>query len=146
MTFGIVLAFFLPNGSAVILGALVLVVVGLWIILQQYFLNLWDCLIINILKEPVQADLNKSGEIDLKEAFFLGFALAMDALGAGLGAAMSGYSLFWTSLLVGATEFIMINSGIIVGQRLQIDRLKKTATILPGGIIIILGLTKLFSS
>ena len=52
----------------------------------------------------------------------------MDALGAGLGAAMSGYSLFWTSLLVGATEFIMINSGIIVGQRLQIDRLKKTAS------------------
>jgi putative Mn2+ efflux pump MntP len=144
MTFGKVLAFFLPNNRAVFLGALILIVVGIWLILQQYFLNLWDCHVINILKEPVQADLNKSGEIDLKEAFFLGFALAMDALGAGLGASMSGYSLLWTPIMVGIAEFIMINLGIIVGKKLQIDRLKKLATLLPGGIIIILGIAKLF--
>jgi putative Mn2+ efflux pump MntP len=144
MTFGKVFAFFLPDRMAVFLGAVILMVIGIWIVLQQYFLNLWDCHVINILKEPVQADLNKSGEIDLKEAFFLGFALAMDALGAGLGAAMSGYSLLWTPIMVGIAEFMMINLGIIVGKRLQIDRLKKTATLLPGGIIIILGLSKLF--
>ncbi|MDD2212315.1 MAG: sporulation membrane protein YtaF [Clostridia bacterium] len=155
MTLGKALALFLPDRAAAFLGALILIVVGMWIILQNYFLNLVDChvyclkipywgIMINILKEPVRADLNKSGEIDLKEAFFLGFALSMDALGAGFGAAMSGYSLVLTAVMVAIAEFMMINLGILIGKRLQIKRLKKAATLLPGGIIIFLGLTKLW--
>ena len=154
MTLGTVLAYFLPDRMAVVLGAIILIIIGISIILQNYFLNLRDChicclkipylgIVVNILKEPVQADLNMSGEIDLKEAFFLGFALAMDALGAGIGAAMSGYNLIWTSATVAVAEFIMINLGIFIGKKLSINRLKKVIALLPGGIIIILGFTKL---
>lgn len=154
MLFGEMLASFLSERIASILGACILIIVGVWICLQNYFLNLVGshiyCLaipqlgiVINILKEPVQADLNRSGEIDFKEAFLLGLALAMDALGAGFGAALAGYSLLWTPLMVAIIEFIMINAGVLIGEKICFSDLQKGITLIPGGMIIILGLTKL---
>lgn len=157
MIFGKVLSSFLSNRLATVLGALILIMVGLWIILQNHFLQMMDShryrseelqgshlkKMLNILQEPVRADLNRSGEIDLKEAVWLGAALAMDALGAGLGAAMSGYSQVWTPLVVAVVEFMMINLGFFMGEKLCIKGLKKRVSLLPGGIIIVLGLTKL---
>lgn len=156
MLFGKVLASFLSDKAATLLGAVILILVGLWIILQNYFLKKMDSygyrskrfqssrlgMMFDILQEPIQADLNRSGEIDLKEAVLLGAALAMDALGAGLGAAMSGYSLLWTPIIVAVVEFMMINLGIIIGRKLRINGMKKQASLIPGGIIIVLGLTK----
>lgn len=157
MIFGSVLAMFLPYKVAVVLGAVILIVVGISIVLQNYFLNLKACqicclrithlgIVINILKEPVRADFNKSGKINIKEAFFLGLALALDALGAGFGAAMSGYSLVWTPSLVAITELIMISFGVFIGIRIPTFKsTKKLVSLVPGAIIIFLGLSKLFS-
>ena len=50
-------------------------------------------LVVKILREPTVADTDTSGMIDIKEALLLGSALALDALGAGLGAAATGYNL-----------------------------------------------------
>jgi len=154
MLFGEMLGSFLSERTASFLGACILIIVGIWISLQNYFLNLVGPhiysldvpqlgIVINILKEPVQADLNRSGEIDFKEAFLLGFALAMDALGAGFGAALAGYSFLWTPLMVAVIEFIMINAGVLLGKKLCFSDLQKGITLIPGGMIIILGLTKL---
>lgn len=155
MICGGMLGAFLEESVASVLGACILILVGLWIILQNYFLNLVGprlCrieaqrleLVLNILKEPVRADLNRSGEIDVREAVFLGIALAMDALGAGFGAALAGYSLLWTPILVAVVEFLMINLGLLVGGMLSLSDIKKPLTVIPGLIIVILGLAKLF--
>lgn len=155
MICGEMLAAFLAERVASVLGACILIVVGVWIILQNYFLNLVGShlyrleaqrleLVLSILKEPVRADLNSSGEIDAQEAIFLGIALAMDALGAGFGAALAGYSLLWTPILVAVVEFLMINLGLLIGEVLYLCDFKKVLTIAPGAIIVILGLAKLF--
>ena len=144
MTCGKMCAFFLSTQVAVFLGGLILIGVGFSIIGQQYFLAKSDCLVLNVLREPAEADLNRSGGIDLKEAYVVGLALALDALGAGLGAAMSGYSLVFTPLCVGIAEFVMLNLGIFVGRCLNVGNFKKTAVLVPGVIIVILGFTKLF--
>lgn len=73
-------------------------------------------IIIQILREPSSADLDRSGEISLREAFFLGFALAVDALGAGLGMAMVGYDIFYTALMVAVLKLILVSGGMMLGK------------------------------
>lgn len=157
MAFGRIIAIFMPYKIAVILGAVILIAVGISIILQNYLLNLQACqicclrftnlgIVIKILKEPVLADFNNSGNINIKEAIFLGLALAMDTLGAGFGAAMSGYSLIWTPIILAITKYILINVGIFIGRKIPVfGTNNKITAMIPGGIIIILGLSKLFS-
>jgi len=93
-------------------------------------------IIIQILKKPVTADFDSSGEISLREAFFLGLALAMDALGAGVGLALAGMNIFFTAISVGMVKFILVNTGIRVGQRIQNERWQSLAPFLTGLIFI----------
>lgn len=154
MLAGEILEAFLSARVSLVLGAVLLMLMGLWIILQNFFLitvgpSLYRSklphvgLVVRILKEPVLADLNWSGEIDTHEAVFLGVALAMDALGAGFGAALAGYSLFWTPLLVALVEFLMINFGLWIGKILDFGRQERVLKVVPGAMIICLGLFKL---
>ncbi len=96
-------------------------------------------IIVHILKEPSSADLDSSGIISTKEAFFLGFALALDALGAGVALAMSGFNIIFTALAVGALKFILVNSGLILGGVMTNTKFKLVAALLPGLIFITIG-------
>ncbi|MDI5788515.1 hypothetical protein PO124_09275 [Bacillus licheniformis] len=51
-------------------------------------------IVIHILRKPTSADIDKSGIITGIEAFLLGFALSIDAFGAGIGAAALGFPLY----------------------------------------------------
>ncbi|MDD4801556.1 MAG: sporulation membrane protein YtaF [Syntrophomonas sp.] len=97
-------------------------------------------IIIQILKEPSAADFDQSGEIGTQEAFFLGLALAMDALGAGIGIAMAGYNIFFTALSVGVLKFLLVKSGLIIGQRVKNESWQHFASLLTGLIFIFLGI------
>lgn len=155
MLLGKMTACFFAPSTANLVGAVILIVVGCWLFLQNLILNMLPVektysikvntlgLVINILKEPQKADFDKSGVIDAKEAVFLGVALAMDALGAGFGAAMSGYSPLFTPLFVAGAKLIFISSGLYIGKQFRIKYLKGEMTLLPGGIIILLGFSKL---
>ncbi|GAB6099258.1 sporulation membrane protein YtaF [Halanaerocella petrolearia] len=101
-------------------------------------------LIINILHKPVKADLDYSGVISKQEALFLGIALALDAFGAGIGAAMVGYQPLVSALLVIGCKFGLLSGGIYLGKKITGNRINSTIRLLPGLILIILGLTKLF--
>lgn len=157
MALGNVLELFLPVHITTLVGALILITVGAWTVLQSYFLNIIPekksyqitipnlGIVINILKEPTQADFDQSGIIDTKEAFFLGMALAMDALGAGFGAAMTGYSILWTPIFIAVAKFFLVSLGLTLGRRYLVGKVKGEVSLLPGGIIILLGLSKLLS-
>lgn len=101
-------------------------------------------IIIQILRTPAAADLDRSGTISATEAAWLGAALSLDAFGAGIGAAMIGYPAFWTAL------FIALFSGIFLklGQQLGAVAVvrwswMKKLTFLPGCVLIIMGIMKL---
>ncbi len=97
-------------------------------------------LIINILKQPVKADLDYSGTIGKKEAVFLGIALAMDALGGGIGAGLAGYSPAFTSISTFICKFILLKTGLHMGEFLNIEKLGAKFKLLPGLILILLGI------
>ncbi|MCR4440800.1 MAG: sporulation membrane protein YtaF [Peptococcaceae bacterium] len=154
MLAGSAVASFLPAWLASIAGGLFLIVLGGWIIMQNFILYLVPAriyhfrlpglgLAISILKEPAEADLDRSGTIELKEAALLGAALAMDALGAGFGAALSGFDPFWTPVVVAASKFLLVSLGLFIGKNFAAGGLRNELCLLPGGIILLLGVTKL---
>jgi putative Mn2+ efflux pump MntP len=101
-------------------------------------------LVIQILREPAHADLDKSGAISVYEAMLLGLALAMDALGAGFGAAMTGFEPLLTVPVVGLTKFIMVGLGGMLGRRYAANWLGDRAAAIPGWVLIGLGLLRVF--
>lgn len=99
--------------------------------------------IVQILKEPSTADLDASGVISTKEAFFLGTALALDALGAGIGVAMAGFNILLTAFTVGMLKFILVNCGMWLGTRVKKEGLKPLSSLVSGLIFVAIGLLEL---
>ncbi|MDO9573365.1 MAG: manganese efflux pump, partial [Candidatus Contubernalis sp.] len=99
----------------------------------------------DILKDPQKADFDKSGEIRGREAVALGVALAMDAFGAGFGAAMMGFNPFTTSVAVGAAKLVLLPAGFYLGNNYFSKYLGSKASYLSGFVLIMLGILNLFN-
>lgn len=101
-------------------------------------------LAIQVLREPDRADLDNSGVISPREALVLGAALAMDAFGAGFAVSMLGFSISITAAVVGLGHFLLTFLGIIAGRTIITSRVGRQLTALPGCILILLGLFKIY--
>jgi putative sporulation protein YtaF len=89
------------------------------------------------------ADIDKSGAITGVEAFLLGVALSLDAFGAGIGAALLGFSPIAMSILVACMSSLFVSIGIKSGYLFsKFDWMDKFSC-LPGIILIMIGLWKL---
>lgn len=141
---------------AAYIGAGMLIFVGIVFLFQAYWENLFSKsdnldepllsfyvkplgIIVQILAQPESADRDESGEISIQEAFMLGLALAMDALGAGIGMAMAGFNILITAIGVGMVKFILINTGIAIGSMFQGEKANGCSSALVGCIFVILG-------
>lgn len=139
------------------LGAGIIIVIGLYFILQAARQKIYSLdhdaedpllslninslgIIIQILKKPSAADFDCSGEISTKEAFFLGLALAMDALGAGVGLAMTGMNILLTAISVGMLKFTLVSCGLTIGRRLKNERWQGINALLTGLILLTIGI------
>ena len=122
---GKVIGRLLPGEYATTLGRLILLVIGLWFLFQAWVekkeksvteqnlplaeLSLKSLgIVILVLRHPSAADFDRSGSINIREAVFLGMALAMDAVGAGVGASIGASWPWYTPLLVGLSKFTFI--------------------------------------
>jgi putative sporulation protein YtaF len=142
------------------LGGFILVLIGAWV-LYQFFRPEKEVsedetektlinfeiktlgIVINILRKPMSADIDKSGTITGIEAFLLGVALSLDAFGAGIGAALLGYSPVIMSILVACMSSLFVSVGIKSGYVFsKFDWMDKFSC-LPGIILIMIGLWKL---
>ncbi|MGB9812228.1 MAG: sporulation membrane protein YtaF [Thermovenabulum sp.] len=154
MVMGSVLRSFLSESFAETLGSFIFFVIACSYLLKA---NLKYChkdtiatfsikslgIIIKILKEPESADMNVSGEIDLKESVFLGMALAIDAVAAGLGAAASGFSIILTSFLIAVFEFLFLYFGHLLGKKSNKKLDEKKADFFAGMIFMLISIIKM---
>lgn len=149
-----------PTAARYAGGSLILLL-GVWLLLQAWSERLRAAagevkkrsvvsirirslgLIVQILSEPAAADVDNSGHISLPEAVALGAALAMDAVGAGVGAALSGYLPLLSPLLVGAGAVGFICGGGWLGRRYGERFLHTRAAFVPGVLLVLLGLSAL---
>jgi putative sporulation protein YtaF len=100
--------------------------------------------IIQILRTPSAADMDRSGSISPGEAFLLGTALSLDAFGAGIGAALVGFPPLLTAVLIAAASGLFLWSGTRVGFWASGFRWVRQLSMLPGIILIAMGIFKLF--
>lgn len=99
--------------------------------------------VIQILRTPSAADMDRSGNISPAEAALLGIALSLDAIGAGFGAALVGYGAFTTALCITAASGAFVWLGTVLGRRVA-GRLGRKLAVLPGFLLICVGILKLF--
>ena len=153
LTAGTVLGVWLGAGRAELLGALILLIMGLWIILEAWLkvaagecqekpLLRWRIaslgLVIQVMRQPTRADLDLSGGLSWGEAVLLGLALALDAFGVGLGAAMTGLTTWALPAAVGVANLAFIPAGTWIGYRYSLGGLKEKGAFLPGLLLIFL--------
>lgn len=100
-------------------------------------------IVIQILKKPMTADLDKSGTITGFEAVLLGAALSLDAVGAGFGASMLGYSPILLSIAVGFMSAIFATIGILFGSSFGKNQWIKQFSFIPGLLLILVGIWKI---
>ncbi|QQK77261.1 sporulation membrane protein YtaF [Salicibibacter cibarius] len=153
---------YIPAHFADYLGGIILIAIGAWAIYQGIRPNEqpqrppvrknkegtmvnWEIkklgLVIQVLRKPTTADMDGSGTISVKEAMLLGFALALDAFGAGFGVAMLGYPVLVFAVFV----FVMCSIFLVLGKkggfklsgRKAVDKL----VFLPGLLIVCIGLS-----
>lgn len=163
MLAGNVLAGFLSEAFARRLGGIILLLIGGWFVWQSLRKNgaqnsgtteetktllhirIYSLgLVIHVLREPHRADLDRSGEISVQEAFLLGAALAMDSFGAGFAVCLLGFDLVLTAALVGIGHIVLTYLGLLTGRGFGATWLGKQFSVLPGCILIFLGLAKLW--
>jgi putative sporulation protein YtaF len=99
--------------------------------------------VINILRKPTEADFDRSGSITGLEAFFLGIALSLDAFGAGIGAALLGYSPWIMAVSVALMSSLFVITGIRLGRVFATVSWINKFSFLPGVLLIIIGIIKM---
>ncbi|NOV00916.1 MntP/YtaF family protein [Paenibacillus planticolens] len=100
-------------------------------------------LVIQILRTPSIADVDKSGNISASEATLLGLALSLDAFGAGIGAALIGFVPLLTAAVISLSSGSFIALGLRIGFRYAEMSWMKKLSILPGCVLILMGLLKM---
>jgi putative sporulation protein YtaF len=91
-------------------------------------------IVIKVFYDPVMADLDESGDIDLKEALTLGVALGLDAFSAGLGVSIAGFSMaLLPYVMLGSMFFVYLGQSF--GKMKMPDALGQRWSLIPGLIL-----------
>ena len=96
---------------------------------------------ISIIREPSLCDIDKSNTIDSKEACYIGTALSIDSIGAGVSMGVSGIGA-----ISAAFQLIFLCCGLFLGKKLRgIERIpSEIFTRISGLVIILIAVIKLF--
>ncbi|QKY70006.1 sporulation membrane protein YtaF [Lentibacillus sp. CBA3610] len=151
MTIGHVLKSFITPGIADNIGGIILLVIGVYSLYNVLRSKQEPPAVTSsedetwnhfktVMSQPQQADLDQSGSISLTEAVLLGIALAIDAFGAGLGAAMLGYSPIATALSIALMSGLLLLCGIRIGHHLAAKKWTQKLILLPPFLLILLGI------
>lgn len=144
-----------------LLGCLILIAMGIVFIFQglskkkniknplnkqkkyNFFIK-WLGITIQIIKDPISSDFDKSNTISSKEALYLGTALSLDSLCIGIGSSMLNISSYLFPLLVAIFQLLFISFGNFIGKELKnLSSINDNIWSLISGILLILiGLLK----
>ena len=149
---------FLSEEMAGLLGGGIIIAAGIWVIFQEKFkhkdrepqeekqlveetgLSRYGFRqIVKILDNPILADWDFSGHIDMREATALAFGLTINNIPNGVGAGMLGLNISITTAAVFLVSVITIWIGIYFGQ-LGVRWLGKSAGLISGFLLIFVGL------
>lgn len=150
-TAGSIVTHYLPANFTGILGAAVMIAVGLWVISEP-----WrdrrrsrrrldeNHMVRKILRDPAYADFDNSKSISFHESLVLGFALALNALAGGFDAGVVHIGVGWTTLAVTVASFVLLAVSDYVGRRYASRLFGSRATYIAGLLLIAIGIYQLY--
>lgn len=152
----------LSSNVSNILGIIILISMGIWVIHQSlnkdvklrkenrkkvYNLFIKSLgLTIKIIKNPIETDIDNSKTIDSKEAFILGLATSIDSMCSGIGVSVLGTSSFLFPILVACFQMLFISIGSLFGKKLVlISKLPTNIwSIISGIVLILIAISRIF--
>ncbi|MCZ8518319.1 MULTISPECIES: sporulation membrane protein YtaF [Paenibacillus] len=174
MGIGVLLRNFVDPAGARMIGAVILIGIGIWALVQMLrqrgeedgddegeeepavpaaapttakeivYIELKRFgLVIQILRTPQAADVDRSGNISAYEATLLGVALSLDAFGAGVGAALLGFTPWLTAAVIAVASGTFLAVGLRIGYRYAGLPWVRKLAVLPGFVLIVMGIMKL---
>lgn len=161
MIFAYTVGKFMNTDLAIGIGALLLILLGLWNLFQQYLTKdvpAYEAdgevtarkltlsigrLVVSIVAKPETADVDRLGIISPLEAVFLGVAVALDAMIGTFATALMGVLPIYTPLAIGLIHMIFVAAGCYSSAHFVSETVKARFPYLPGTLLIILGLLRL---
>lgn len=150
-----------PTYITKFVGCILLCFMGFWIIFEslinknkekitnekkvyQFFIRFLG-ITIQIIRNPSYSDLDKSNQIDSKEALYLGIALSLDSIGIGIGGSIIGLNSFFFPILVAIFQLFFLSLGDFCGTKIRnISNIPENIwSIIAGFLLIFIGLSKL---
>jgi putative sporulation protein YtaF len=156
MSTGTIIVQLISSKLANILGSVILILIGIWFVIdfftklyskninEQYNVenNLYNYK--ELLDTPEIADINNSGNIDVKESISLALALTINNIGVGIGASITGLNILLTTGITFIFSIIAILLGCLIGRSYLSKLFGEYAPLVSGIMIIILGAYELF--
>lgn len=157
----------IPPLAGKLIGITILLGMGVWIIIQalvkkenpslnEAYVNKEVTLIkivikslgitIQVIKDPKEGDIDRSGTIDIKESVLLGLALSVDAIGVGIGSALAGFSSSLIPFAIGLFQLGFLYIGAYFGEKFALigSINKKVLSLLPGILLISLAIIRIY--
>lgn len=122
-----------PSNVANIIGAIILVLIGLFLIFSCF-------------KKENNFDFDYSNKIDSREAVFLGLALSLDSFGIGISSSMMESNFFLLTIFVAIFQLLFLSFGNFLGRKIKnASHIPDNIwSILAGSLLILIGITKFF--
>ncbi|BBF43970.1 hypothetical protein lbkm_2658 [Lachnospiraceae bacterium KM106-2] len=127
---------FFPSKVANILGISILALMGVEFIRKGLFGS-----------EEATYDFDKSKEIELWEAFVLGFALSADSISAGIGAATIGLNSMLIPITVGCMQVFFLSIGeVLIGHCSLVNKMsQKVCGLISGFMLLLIAIIRIIS-
>ena len=148
MSVGAYISTFLPRSVANILGAGVVIILGIYFIVQSIIklinntkskeLALKD--IDDMIEYAKKSDLDSSSDINMKEALLIALGLTFNNLGTGVAASITGVNILFTIISTFILSIVTITLGDAIGKCLLGKFLGKYAPLFSGILLIMLGI------
>lgn len=152
MRIGRTLSEFMSVSFANRIGSLVLILIGIWAVMDCFVNQLKkhekrrvshsNCK--RLLDEPELLDKDDSKTLDVKESAALAFALTINNLGLGVGASITGLSIYITVLFTFVISIFSLVLGSVLGKTYLSKLLGKYAPLISGIVIVVLGIYEYF--
>lgn len=163
ITFGNILSSYISPSVSSIIGASILILIGIFILYGAIFKNekisktksehkeysffiKFLGITVNIIKDPINSDFDNSNKIDIKEAIFLGIAMSLDSISIGFGCSTIGINSFLFPLLTSFFQILFLCAGKLLGKKISsISSIPQNIwNIISGVILICMGIVKFF--
>lgn len=132
-----------------LIGTAVIIAVGVAVLCQPFLQgkakqDANSNILTRILRNPEEADFDRSQSINFMESVVLGIALGINALAGGFDAGITHVSIVLTSISVGLFSFVLLGCCEFIGKTYVAKHLGAKATMLAGILLNLIGIHQLF--